>query len=86
MVLIVLPYLFLILMLKACHRTSFTEMVSVAHSKSPASWCQLAPANYRAGSKGFVLSRILSLGGYSEGTGPCGPDELEGGDGTVFLR
>lgn len=39
--------LFLVLMLKACHQTSLTGMVSVAHYKSPASWCQLAPANYR---------------------------------------
>lgn len=38
--------LFLILTLKACSQTSVTEVVSVAYYKSPASWCQLAPANY----------------------------------------
>ena len=35
-------------MLKACHQTSFTEVVAVARYKSPAPRRQLAPANYGA--------------------------------------
>lgn len=55
--------LFTVLMQKACHQTSSTEVVSVAHCKSPASRCHLAPAACR-------LVWAIS-GGSMSGVFPC---------------
>lgn len=76
--------LFVTLMLKACHQTSFTEVVSVTHCKSPASLLSISPANYRVvwavsgGSRSGVVhcedrmtrwSTVSSMG-YREVMGP----------------
>lgn len=91
--------LFVVLMLEACHQTSFTEVVSVAHCKSPASQCHLAPANYRvlwavsggSMSGGFYCEERMKrwstvcLMGYREVMGPLSQMIRAHGNVVTFL-